>query len=80
MKTKEITPEIEYKTLAKLFFLFGVGIMSWIPRFPDLKDQLGLSNGQFGSIISMGSVGGVISLLTVGHIVHKLGSYKVLVS
>jgi MFS family permease len=28
----------------------------------------------------MGSVGGVISLLTVGHIVHKLGSYKVLIA
>jgi len=80
MKTKEITPEIEFKTLAKLFFLFGVGIMSWIPRFPDIKEQLGLTNGQFGSIISMGSVGGVISLLTVGHIVHKLGSYKVLIA
>jgi MFS family permease len=80
MNTKPITPELEYKTLAKLFFLFGVGIMSWVPRFPDIKDQLGLSNGQFGSIISMGNVGGFISLLTVGHIVHKLGSYKVLMA
>ena len=80
MKDKEITPELEYKTLTKLFFLFGVGIMSWIPRFPDIKAQLGLTNGQFGSIISMGSVGGFISLLTVGHIVHKLGTYKVLIA
>ena len=51
--------------------------MSWIPRFPDIKAQLGLTNGQFGSIIS---VGGFISLLTVGHIVHKLGTYKVLIA
>jgi MFS family permease len=80
MKKEEITPEIEYKTLIKLFFLFGFGIMSWIPRFPDFKDRLGLTNGQFGSIISLGNVGGFISLLTVGHIVHKLGSYKVLMA
>ena len=80
MTIKEITPEAEYKTLAKLFFLFGFGIMSWIPRFPDIKDRLGLTNGQFGSIISLGNVGAFVSLLTVGHIVHKLGTYKVLIA
>ena len=80
MTTKEITPEFEFKSLTKLFFLFGFGIMSWVPRFPDFKDRLGLTNGQFGSIISLGNLGGFISLLTVGHIVHKLGSYKVLIA
>jgi MFS family permease len=80
MSKQVITPEVEYKTLTKLFFLFGFGIMSWIPRFPDFKDRLGLTNGQFGSIISLGNVGAFISLLTVGHIVHKLGSYKVLIA
>jgi len=79
MNKNQVTPEVEYKTLVKLFFLFGFGIMSWVPRFPDFKDRLGLTNGQFGSIISLGNVGGFISLLTVGHIVHKLGSYKVLI-
>ena len=80
MNKQVITPEEEFKTLIKLFFLFGFGIMSWIPRFPDIKDRLGLTNGQFGSIISLGNVGAFISLLTVGHIVHKLGSYKVLIA
>ena len=80
MNKDQVTPEVEYKTLVKLFFLFGFGIMSWIPRFPDFKDRLGLTNGQFGSIISLGNLGGFISLLTVGHIVHKLGSYKVLIA
>jgi len=80
MKKNQVTPEVEYKTLVKLFFLFGFGIMSWIPRFPDFKDRLGLTNGQFGSVISLGNVGGFISLLTIGHIVHKLGSYKVLIA
>jgi MFS family permease len=80
MNKDQVTPEVEYKTLVKLFFLFGFGIMSWIPRFPDFKDRLGLTNGQFGSIISLGNLGGFISLLTVGHIVHKLGTYKVLIA
>jgi MFS family permease len=80
MNKDQVTPEVEYKTLVTLFFLFGFGIMSWIPRFPDFKDRLGLTNGQFGSIISLGNLGGFISLLTVGHIVHKLGTYKVLIA
>ena len=80
MNKQVITPEVEFKTLVKLFFLYGFGIMSWIPRFPDFKEQLGLTNGQFGSIISLWNVGAFVSLLTVGHIVHKLGSYKVLLA
>ena len=80
MTTKEITPEFEFKTLTKLFFLFGFGIMSWVPRFPDFKDRLGLTNGEFGSIISLGNLGAFVALLTVGHIVHKLGSHRVLIA
>jgi MFS family permease len=80
MNNKVITPEVEYKTLTKLFFLYGFGVMSWIPRFPDFKEKLALTNGQFGSIISLGNLGAFLSLLTVGHIVHKFGSYKVLIA
>ena len=77
---KEITPEVEFKTLIKLFYLFGFGVMSWIPRFPDIKAHLGITNGQFGSILSIGNIGGFVSLLLVGHAVHKYGTYKVLVA
>lgn len=77
---KEVTPDFEFKTLIKLFFLFGFGIMSWAPRFPDIKAQLGITNGQFGSILSIGNIGGFISLLLVGHAVHKYGTYKVLMT
>jgi MFS family permease len=77
---KEVTPDFEFKTLIKLFFLFGFGIMSWAPRFPDIKAQLGITNGQFGSILSIGNIGGFISLLLVGHAVHKYGTHKVLMA
>ena len=77
---KEVTPDVEFKTMIKLFFLFGFGIMSWAPRFPDIKAQLGITNGQFGSILSIGNIGGFISLLLVGHAVHKYGTYKVLMA
>jgi MFS family permease len=48
--------------------------MSWVPRFPEVKSNLGLSNGEFGSLISTGAVGNLVALLTVGHLVHKYGA------
>ena len=47
--------------------------MSWVPRFPEVKANLRLTNGEFGSILSMGAVGNIVALLTVGHLVHKYG-------
>ena len=69
-----LTEEKELKKLKIIFFLFGLSIMSWVPRFPDVKNHLGLSNGEFGSLISIGAIGNALSLLTVGHLVHKYGA------
>lgn len=63
----------EKRYLHALFFLFGFGIMAWVPRFPELKENLSLSNGPFGSILTTGAIGAFLGLLTVGHIVHKYG-------
>ncbi len=67
----------EKKLLQSVFFLFGFGIMAWVPRFPEVKANLHLSNGTFGSIITTGSIGAFFGLLTIGHIVHKVGVLKV---
>ena len=69
-----LTEEKELKKLKIIFFLFGLSIMSWVPRFPEVKNHLGLSNGEFGSLISIGAIGNALSLLTVGHLVHKYGA------
>jgi MFS family permease len=66
------------RALAVLFFLFGFGIMAWVPRFPEVKQNLHLDNGQFGTLISAGAIGSLISLLTVGHLVHIFGTRKAL--
>jgi MFS family permease len=70
----KLSHDTELKYLKTLFFLFGLLIMSWVPRFPEVKSNLGLSNGEFGSLISTGAVGNLIALLTVGHLVHKYGA------
>jgi MFS family permease len=64
----------ELNLIKALFFLFGLLIMSWVPRFPEIKANLQLSNGEFGSLISMGAIGNIAALLSVGHLVHKYGA------
>jgi MFS family permease len=73
-----ITAKKELIYLRILFFTFGLGIMSWIPRFPEVKEGLKLTNGGFGSLISTGALGSLISLLTIGHVVHRIGVKRVL--
>jgi MFS family permease len=74
---KDVDNSLEQKLLHTLFFLFGFGIMAWVPRFPEVKAHLGLENGAFGSLMSTGSIGAFFGLLTVGHIIHRFGAFKV---
>jgi MFS family permease len=71
---KSINVEQELNLIKALFFLFGLLIMSWVPRFPEVKANLQLTNGEFGSLVSMGAIGNLVALLTVGHLVHKYGA------
>jgi MFS family permease len=75
-----VKPSTEFKLLQALFGVYAALIMSWIPRFPDVKANLGLSNGQFGTLISTGSFGAVASLFLTGHMVHKFGVKRVILT
>jgi MFS family permease len=69
----------EKRYVGIIFVLFAVQIMSWVPRFPEIKANLALSNGEFGTYLSLGSVGAVVAMLSSGHLVQKYGSRRVLV-
>ena len=69
----------EQKLIHLLFFLFGFGIMAWVPRFPEVRANLQLDNGAFGSIMSTGSIGALVGLLTVGHVIHSFGLKRVII-
>jgi MFS family permease len=77
--SKDLDHSLEQRLLHTLFFLFGFGIMAWVPRFPEVKAHLGLQNGAFGSLMSTGSIGAFFGLLTVGHIIHRFGAFRVTV-
>lgn len=75
-----VKPDTEFKLLQALFGVYAMLIMSWIPRFPEVKANLGLSNGEFGTLISTGSFGAVASLFLTGHMVHKFGVKRVILA
>jgi MFS family permease len=75
-----VKPSSEFKYLQALFGVYAVLIMSWIPRFPEIKANLGLSNGQFGTLISTGAFGAVASLFLTGHMVHRYGVKRVILT
>lgn len=73
LETKE-----EIRLLSFVFFIYGFVGLAWVPRFPEVKAFLGLSNGQFGTIMSTATIGALTSLLIMGHVVHKVGAKKIL--
>jgi MFS family permease len=77
---RTVSAKSESRQLEILFFVFAIFIMAWVPRFPEVKANLGLSNGQFGTLISTGTFGAFASLFLTGHIVHKFGTKFVILS
>jgi MFS family permease len=64
--------------LRKMYFLLGLGLMAWAPRFPELQEQLDLSASRFGFLLSFGSAGSILAFSLMGHLVHAFGAKPVL--
>ena len=65
-------------SLLAMFFVMGISSMAWVPRIPEVKADLGLSDGQFGLLLAASSVGSVIGAQISGGFVHRFGSKNVL--
>ena len=75
-----VKPATEYKLIQALFTVYAFLLMAWIPRFPEIKANLGLNLGEFGTLISTAAIGGVVSLFLTGHLVHKYGVKRVILT
>ena len=47
--------------------------MAIATRFPELRDQLGVNNGTFGTLLSLGGIGSLLGFILVGNWVHSYG-------
>lgn len=63
--------------VATLFVVNGATYASVVPRYPDLKDQLGLSNAALGSAVSAFWLGALLVGLLGGVLVTRWGSGRV---
>jgi MFS family permease len=73
---KSTYSKVEQRYLSLIFFLFGLAIMSLSPRTPDLKANLNINNGTFGTLLGSASIGSIIMLLIGGQIVHRIGAKR----
>ena len=64
---------MERRALNLLFLPFGIGGMAIATRFPEVRDQLGVNNGTFGTLLSLGSIGSLLAFILVGNWVHTYG-------
>jgi MFS family permease len=60
-----------------MFLLMGTVSMGWVPRIPEIKDAIGLSNGEFGFILLASTFGSVSGAQIGGRAVHTFGSRRV---
>ncbi len=61
-----------------IFTVNGFGIATWIARLPAIRDSLDISTGQVGLLIIGISSGSIVGLLVSSHLLHWLGTRKVI--
>ena len=61
-----------------IFFLMGVVSMAWVPRIPEIKSALGLSDGEFGLVLVSSSLGAMMGAQLAGQLIQRFGSRNLL--
>ena len=64
--------------VAALFFVNGATFSSWLPRIPEIRDQLGVGNAGLGATLLGGGLGGILGTLVVARLMDRLGSRQLL--
>jgi len=57
----------------------GVVNMAWVPRIPEIKENLGINNGQFGLIFLGSTFGSILAGQMAGRLVYRVGTKTVLI-
>jgi MFS family permease len=63
--------------VALLFIANGLGFASWVSRIPAVRDPLGLSEGELGSVLLCMAIGALFAFGPTGHGVQRWGARRV---
>lgn len=72
-----VCPRAARVAVAAIFLTNGVVLTNWFARIPDVKQQLGLSEGTLGLALLWTAVGALIAQPTAGWLIGKVGSRRV---
>ena len=61
-----------------IFFFMGVVSMGWVPRIPEIKEAIGLTNSQLGLVFIGSTIGAVLGAQLAGRAIHTFGTKKVI--
>lgn len=75
---KQIAPPLRLNVLAGLwmFFAYGMTFGTWLTRIPNVKNNLGLSEGQMGVAIFTSSTGMLLGLPLMSWVIERIGSRR----
>jgi len=59
-----------------VFFIESAVLGTWIPRIPDIKEKLGLSDGDLGLSLLAMPLGTLIGLFVAARIIEQLGGLR----
>ncbi len=62
-----------------LFFVNGATFSNWLPRIPEVRDRLGVSNAGLGAALIGGGLGGLVMSVAAGGLLTRFGSRRCLV-
>ncbi|SDB89249.1 Fucose permease [Sanguibacter gelidistatuariae] len=63
--------------VAVLFFTNGALFANLLPRYPEIKEGLGLSNAAFGAAVAAFPLGALVAGLSAGLLIRRFGSARV---
>ncbi len=67
----ESTPAQRTRAIATLFVVNGLVFSNFLPRIPEIRDQLGVSNTGLGASLLGGGLGGIFGSLVVARVLRK---------
>ncbi len=65
------------RAVALLFLANGTALTSVLPRLPEIKSDLGLTNAALGFALAAAAVGSIVGSPVTGRLIHRFGSAAV---